>query len=210
MFDKLKSYKMKEHLKTLFLGLFIFISNHFLVAQTKDDFFEKQVVVADVNFDNIKDVIQVYQDSINPKAIYRLKISLAEIDGIGKTKIVETQKAIKPDFPDAETIDDRFWTGEMFDKIVVENGIISLRVELQSGYYLHDYKFQNGAFELINFKKVNGSPDYLEMIEFNLVTGDLITTTEEGESKPIVKKEINKILPLPKLGEFTPLENELY
>ena len=34
--------------------------------------------------------------------------------------------------------------------------------------------------------------------------------SENSLTKTIVKKEINKILPLPRLGEFTPLENELY
>lgn len=201
---------MKKYLKELLISLFIFNSNQFLNAQIKDNFFEKQTIFADVNFDNIKDVIQVYQDTINPKAIYRLQISLAEIDSIGKSEVISTEKAIKSDFPDAESIEDRYFSGEMFDKIDVKDGIISLRVELQRGYYIHKYRYQNNNFELIGFTKVNGSPDYLEMIEFNLVTGELITTTEEGDSKPIVKKEIKKIIPLPRLGEFTPLENEIY
>lgn len=201
---------MKEHLKTLLLGLFIFISNQILLAQTKDNFFEKQVVVADVNFDNIKDVIQIYQDTINPKVVYRLEISLAEIDSVGKYEIVSTEKAIKPDFPDAETIDDRFWSGEMFDRVEVENGILLIRFNLMRGYYVHKYKFKDNSFELIYVKRVTGSPDYLEEIDYDLLSGERKTKIQEGSKKPVISKVIHKISPLPKLGEFTPFENEKY
>ena len=201
---------MKEHLKTLLLGLFIFISNQILLAQTKDNFFEKQVVVADVNFDNIKDVIQIYQDTINPKAVYRLEISLAEIDSVGKYEIVSTEKAIKSDFPDAETIDDRFWSGEMFDKVEVVDGILCIRFNLTRGYYVHKYKFSNDLFELIQVKRVEGNSDYLEEVDFNLISGERSIKISEGNKKPQIKKEVKKITPLPKLGEFVPFETELF
>ena len=201
---------MRKYFKTLLLVYFILIINQFLFAQTKDNFFERQYVVADVNFDNIKDVIQIYQDTINSKAVYRLEISLAEIDSVGKYEVVSTEKAIKPDFPDAETIDDRFWSGEMFDRVEVENGILLIRFNLMRGYYVHKYKFKDNSFELIYVKRVTGSPDYLEEIDYDLLSGERKTKIQEGSKKPVISKVIHKISPLPKLGEFIPFENKHY
>ena len=191
----------------------IFILGNMSIAQTKNNYFEKQVVVADINGDNIKDVIQVYQDTINPKGVYRLEISLAEIDSVGKTEIVVTEKAIKSDFPDAETIDDRFWSGEMFDKIEVKNNILKIQFNLTRGYYFHKYKFNGENFDLIGFYKTESDGhQYTEIINYDLLSGERKTTTERFDinQKPKIKIETIKLNQLPKLGEFTPLENELY
>ena len=180
-------------------------------SQNEGKYFESHTAIGDLNNDKIKDVVFVYHDTINPKAPYRLEVYFAKINSVGDVKVISTEKAIKPDFPDAETIDDRFYSGDMFNKIEIKNNVLSIKVNLTRGHYVHKYRFQNGAFELIGFTIVNGSADYLEKIDFNLFTGERITTTEVGSLKPKIqtKKEKINLLRLPKLGEFTPLENEL-
>lgn len=186
------------------------ISNQTLVAKTNNNFFEKQVVEGDFNFDNIKDVLKVYQDTINPKALYRIEISLSKKDNLEKYEIISTLKVIKPDFPDAENIEDRFFSGERFDRVEFKDGIITFKCDYLRGYYTHKYKFQNNSFELINVKRVIGSADYLEDLEYNLITGELKIKIEEGNKKPIISIENRKISPLPKLGDFIPFESEFY
>ena len=186
------------------------IANQTLVAKTNNNFFEKQVVEGDFNFDNIKDVLKVYQDTINPKALYRIEISLSNKDNLDKYEIISTLKVIKPDFPDAENIEDRFFSGERFDRVEFKDGIITFKCDYQRGYYTHKYKFQNNSFELINVKRVIGSADYLEDLEYNLITGELKKKIEEGNKKPIISIENRKISPLPKLGDFVPFESEFY
>ncbi len=191
----------------------IFVLCNISIAQTKNNYFEKQVITSDVNFDNIKDVIQVYQDTINPKGVYRLEISLAEIDSVGKNQIVATEKAIKSDFPDAESIDDRFWSGEMFDKIEVKNCILKIQFNLSRGYYFHKYRFNGESFDLIGFyKSESDGHQFTETINYDLLSGVRKTSTErfDVKQKPKIKIETIKLNQLPKLGEFTPLENELY
>lgn len=186
------------------------IANQALVTKTNNNFFEKQVVEGDFNFDNIKDVLKVYQDTINPKALYKIEISLSKKDNLDKYEIISTLKVIKPDFPDAENIEDRFFSGERFDRVEFKDGIITFKCDYQRGYYTHKYKFQNNSFELINVKRVIGSADYLEDLEYNLITGELKKKIEEGNKKPIISIENHKISPLPKLGDFVPFESEFY
>lgn len=182
-------------------------------TQNEGKYYKSHTAIGDLNNDKIKDVVFVYHDTINPKAPYRLEVYFAKIDSVGDVKAISTEKAIKPDFPDAETIDDRFYAGDMFNKIEIKNNILSIKVNLTRGNYVHKYRFQNGAFELIGFaKSESDGQSVIETIEFNLSTGVRIIKTEgfNSKQKPKIKTESIKLTKLPKLGEFTPLENELY
>ena len=101
----------------------------------------------------------------------------------------------------------------MFNKIEIKNNVLSIKVNLTRGHYVHKYRFQNGAFELIAFaKSESDGQSVIETIEFNLSTGIRIIKTEgfNSRQKPKIKTETIKLATLPKIGEFTPLENELY
>ena len=202
--------------KTKFLfwiGLVTSLLSANCYSQNEGKYFEVQTAIGDLNNDKIKDVVFVYHDTINPKAPYRLEVYFAKIDSVGDIMAIKTEKAIKPDFLDAETIDDRFYSGDMFNKIEIKNNVLSIKVNLTRGHYVHKYRFQNGAFELIAFaKSESDGQSVIETIEFNLSTGIRIIKTEgfNSRQKPKIKTETIKLATLPKIGEFTPLENELY
>nr|WP_315144668.1 hypothetical protein [uncultured Flavobacterium sp.] len=182
-------------------------------SQNEGKYFELQRAIGDLNNDKTKDIVIVYHDTINPKAPYRLEVYFAKIDSAGDVKVISTEKAIKPDFPDAETIDDRFYSGDMFNQIEIKNNILLVRGHLTRGHYVHKYRLQNGAFELIGFAKTESDgQSVIEIIEFNLSTRKRIIKTEgfSSKQKPKTKTELIKLTTLPKLGEFTPLENKLY
>lgn len=164
-------------------------------------------VKGNLNNDNLTDKVVVLKDTINPKSPYRLEIFLTQPNSENKL-VLSSDKAINPDFPDAENKEYRGSPGQMFNKISIKKGILTISVNLARGHYEHKFRFQNNGFELIGFSKVAGDTESIEIIDFNLSTGIRIIKILNSSDK-IVKntKETIKIYPLPKLENFIPLEN---
>ncbi|MGF2414650.1 MAG: hypothetical protein ACQUYJ_20100, partial [Ferruginibacter sp.] len=85
--------------------------------------------------------------------------------------------------------------------------------QLLRGNFEHQFRFQNGNFELIGFSKVSSDGQgTITSIDFNLSTGLRIETRERYDTDKVLSRSKKKVVirPLPKLQEFTPLENEWY
>lgn len=172
-------------------------------AQTTDNYFLYQESKGDLNKDNIIDKVVVLKDTINPKSAYKIQIYFEDANG-SSNLVLESDKAVISDFPDAENIDDRYADGHYFDKITIKNGLLIISVDLMRGHYEHKYRYQNNTFELIGYSKVSGSgiAEDIEKIDFNLSTGLLIYKYENDKPKEVknIQKNIQKN-PLPKIDE---------
>jgi len=176
----------------------VFNSNHKIIE-----------VTGNLNEDNLLDKVIVTQDTLNKNAPYRLQIFFKEPNGQFRL-IVTSTKIIEPQYPNGR---DGLQTGNEFSDVSIKNRVLSVNFELLRGHYEHKFRFQNGNFELIGFSEVqSGGNGEMETIDFNLSTGIRILKTERYDKDKTLSYKKRKILirPLPKLQDFTPIENELY
>ncbi|NOT91180.1 hypothetical protein [Ferruginibacter sp.] len=199
---------MKSTIYLLFIFLFntVYGQNSLL----KDSFnYEVKKVTGDLNKDKINDIVIVTQDTINDKSPYKLQIYFGQPNGELKL-IITTVKAIEQQFPDGK---EGYKTGNGFDGIAIKKGKFSISNQLLRGNFEHQFRFQNGNFELIGFSKVSSDGQgTITSIDFNLSTGLRIETRERYDTDKVLSRSKKKVVirPLPKLQEFTPLENEWY
>ena len=176
-------------------------------AQTANNYFKLSTINGDLNKDGLSDRVIVFHDTITAKSTYKLEIQFGTpVDNIFEPIII-TEKGIKADFPDAESIEDRFYTGEMFNEVVINKGLLKIRFNLQRGHYEHTYRYQNKHFELIGFDYITGDPDYLFSSSFNLSTGTRVVKEKNGKFKEKIKTEKILLKELPILGYFVPCIN---
>lgn len=195
------------------LLLFIFISSS-LVAQKRSqkDNYVVQIkkVKGDLNKDNLPDLVVVTQDTINPKAPYKLSIFFAQPNGTFKL-IVSTIKAIDPQYPEGKN---GYYNGNSFYDITIEKGILIIKNELTRGNFEHKFRYQNTNFELIGFSEVySDGQGTMGMVDFNLSTGIRVSTSErydDSNEKPTKSQKKILIRPLPKLQDFKPFTTEFY
>lgn len=190
--------------------IFLIGFSSILFAQKNNFNKEFAKVKGDLNKDGLIDYVQVFQDTINETAPYRLEIYMAQTNGNYK-QIISSAKAIAPAFPNGK---EGYRTGTAFYEITIIKGILTIRNELLRGNFEHKFRFQNGNFELIGFSEVySDGQGTLETIDFNLSTGIRIKQTEPyGKDDFPVTNTKKKIIikPLPKLQDFAPFTTQYY
>lgn len=167
------------------------------------------IVNGDLNKDGIFDSAVVSQDTIHQQAPYRLEIFFANSKG-KKTLFLQTDKAIQAQFPYGK---EKNIYGNGLDKISIHKGVLWIETGLIRGHFEHKFRFQNGTFELIGYKKVNSDGNgKMYFIDFNLMTGKRIEKIEfysSNEASNVIEKTI-KLKPLPKLVDFEQYGNDFY
>ena len=199
-------------MKKLTCIIFILIATNLIAQKTKykDGFtFEKIKVKGDLNGDKIADVAIVTQDTLDDKRPYRLQIFFTEKDGKLKL-VVSTTKAIEAEFPDGK--EKGFVTGNEFDDLTIERGVLSINNGLLRGHFEHKFRFQHGKFELIGYSHNYFYNGTMGSTDFNLVTGKRVETEEHFDTALPRNTSIKKyiISPLPSLQDFKPFTNILY
>jgi hypothetical protein len=194
----------------LLVILLIFIITNGIQAQIKDNYFLLKETKGDLNKDNIIDKVLVYNDTINPESVYKIKIYFGDSSG-GYNLFLESDNAITPRFPGAKNYDDRFY-GNLFNQIKIKNGILIFETDLTRGYYENKYRFQNNTFELIGYSSSEGDGrGSVTSNDFNLSTGIHIEKTGSSNSnKDKIKKENIKITPLPTIFEKFDIQNDVF
>ena len=194
--------------------LLILILSHlnvFTQISTQDYNFSYKVmeVTGDLNKDGLADKVVVTQDTLNENAPYRLQVFFKEAAGEWKLKATSV-KIIEPQYPNGR---DGYRTGTGFSDVTIKAGVLSINIELLRGHFEHEFKFQNGRFELIHFSFVSSDGrGVIETIDFNLTTGIRVELLERYDTDKVISNKKTKIIikPLPTLQNVVPMEQDLY
>jgi hypothetical protein len=195
----------------IYIILICLMTNRFRQKiEQKDNFkYEVTKVKGDLNNDSIIDFILVTQDTINVKLPYKLQVYFGQRNGEFKL-IVETTKAIQPQFPDGKY---GYRTGNRFSDITIKNNVFNINNDLLRGHFEHTFRFQNGHFKLIGFTEVySDGRGTGTTIDFNLSSGIRLEKSQRYDTDKVLsdtKKKIS-IRPLPKLRDFEPFKSKLY
>jgi hypothetical protein len=166
-------------------------------------------VAGDLNKDGLADKVVVTQDTLNENAPYRLQVFFKEAAGEWKLKATSV-KIIEPQYPNGR---DGYRTGTGFSDVTIKAGVLSINIELLRGHFEHEFKFQNGRFELIHFSFVSSDGrGVIETIDFNLTTGIRVELLERYDTDKVISNKKTKIIikPLPTLQNVVPMEQDLY
>ncbi|CAD0009038.1 hypothetical protein [Flavobacterium salmonis] len=199
-------------MKTLIFLLLICVTSFSQSKNEKDTFtFLVTKVIGDLNKDNLDDKVIVTQDTINQESPYKLQIFFAQPNRQFKL-IAASTKIISPQYPNGR---DGYRTGDGFVDVTINKGIVSVNFGLLRGHFEHNFRFQNGNFELIGFSYISSDGHgTIYTTDFNLSTGIRLEKTESyGEEEDRVLSNTKKkilIRPLPKIQDVEPFENELY
>ena len=194
--------------------LLILILSHlnvFTQISTQDYNFSYKVmeVTGDLNKDGLADKVVVTQDTLNENAPYRLQVFFKEAAGEWTLKATSV-KIIEPQYPNGR---DGYRTGTGFSDVTIKAGVLSINIELLRGHFEHEFKFQNGRFELIHFSFVSSDGrGVIETIDFNLTTGIRVELLERYDTDKVISNKKTKIIikPLPILDDVIPMEQDLY
>ena len=199
-------------MKKYFL-LFLILShlNAFTQISTQDYNFSYKVmeVAGDLNKDGLADKVVVTQDTLNENAPYRLQVFFKGAAGEWKLKATSL-KIIEPQYPNGR---DGYRTGTGFSDVTIKAGVLSINIELLRGHFEHEFKFQNGRFELIHFSFVSSDGrGVIETIDFNLITGIRVELLERYDTDKVISNKKTKIIikPLPTLQNVVPMEQDLF
>ena len=176
-----------------------------LNAQQRDDNFNVVIskVRGDLNKDGVDDLITVMQDTVKQNRPYRLQIFLTQIDK-RKKLVLSSDSAIVA----MKSKGNIGFAVTLFTGIQITKGTFIINHELTRGSFSHQFRFQNGRFELIGFRSAGVSGRDVEEVEFNLSTGDKTTklTPIGGSDVKSIEKSKQFIRPLPDLKYFEPYE----
>lgn len=174
--------------------------NYFLLKESKGD----------LNKDKIIDKVLVFNDTINPQSVYKVKIYFGDSSG-DYNLFLESNNAIIPQFPGAKNYDERFYE-HSFDKIEIKNGLLIIGTQLTRGHYEYKYRYQNNTFELIGYSGSFGDGQGgVSSDDFNLSTGINMNTTSSNDSNlDKITKEIIKINPLPTIVEKFDIQKDVF
>ncbi|EDM37694.1 hypothetical protein PBAL39_14754 [Pedobacter sp. BAL39] len=163
----------------------------------------------DLNKDGLKDVAIVTQDTTDLKWPYRLQIFFGRADG-KRDLMLTSMTAVEPQYPDGKG---NGYIDANFDQLEIRNNVLSIKVQLTRGMFVHKFRYQNGRFELIGF--THGASDgvgTMSDIDFNLSTGDYVSREERYDTGEVIshKKGKKLIRPLPGLEYFKPFSTDWY
>ena len=153
----------------------------------------------DLNNDSFADLILVKQDTLSEFKPFLLEIFFGTRSG-EKKLILQTEKAIIPEFPDGKST---LLNGEGFLDILIQSKKLIISYELLRGHKEYFYKFEKNKFKLIeyNFVESDGRGKiYYENIDFN----ELLRRTKVfsyQEDKIITSNEFKLILDQPQYLE---------
>lgn len=163
----------------------------------------------DLNNDGRTDKVVVTMDTIAATVPLRLQVFFAQPDGTFKVT-VSSLKIIDVQYP---TEKKGQHNGKQIPYFFIENGILQMVSEATGGQAVHQFKFQNGNFELIHVSQASwDGKNTTTEINFNLVTGLRTELVKSLGSEQILKKRETMVLirPLPKIQSFKPFEHVLY
>lgn len=197
-------------LSTLFI-LFSIQSNIYAQNKKSEGNFSEIVrdEQGDLNHDGRVDKLIVKMDIINATRPLLLQIFLSQPNGklkleISSTRIIEAQYPIEKKGK---------FNGYQIPDFFIENGNLIMRSEIKEGNITHEFRFQNGNFELIRVNKFtyDGLNTTIES-EFNLLSGLKIDVEKSLGSEKIIRKSKKTIIikPLPKIQDFKFTDKERY
>lgn len=104
----------------------------------------------DLNNDSFADLILVKQDTLSEFKPFLLEIFFGTRSG-EKKLILQTEKAIIPEFPDGKST---LLNGEGFLDILIQSKKLIISYELLRGHKEYFYKFEKNKFKLIEYNFV--------------------------------------------------------
>lgn len=175
-----------------------------LIAQHRDGNFDVVIsnIKGDLNKDGVDDMVTVKQDTVNETRPYRLEIYLTQNDKKVKLFLL-SDSAIVAKYPNGNN---GFAMTTLFTGIIIKKGTLTINHELTRGSFAHQFRFQNGKFELIGYRSAGVSGRDVEEVDFNLSTGNkVVRRIPIGGNQVISTKKSKKIIrPLPDLEFFEP------
>ena len=161
----------------------------------------------DLNGDGLADKVSITMDTANIIRPLKLEIFFQQKDS--KYQLVASStKLLAPQYHK-----DGKYAGNALPDIEIDNGILKILTERNGNHSRHQFKFQNGNFELIHYFNViwDGKNTTTET-KFDLMTGNYSVESQQLGSDEVTVLEKKKIMvkPLPKLQDFVPFENQLY
>ena len=161
----------------------------------------------DLNGDGLADKVSITMDTANIIRPLKLEIFFQQKDS--KYQLVASStKLLAPQYHK-----DGKYAGNALPDIEIDNGILKILTERNGNHSRHQFKFQNGNFELIHYFNViwDGKNTTTET-KYDLLTGNYMVESQQLGSDEVTVLEKKKIMvkPLPKLQDFVPFENQLY
>jgi hypothetical protein len=155
----------------------------------------------DLNNDNLKDLVIVKEDSSSKYNPYLLEIKFKSIKNEYET-VLTSEKAVMEKHPEG---DKRTITS--LENLEITKGVLIFTNQFIRGSSKHKFRYQNGNFELIGYTSNDTNPGYFEFIDYNLSTGQKISIKNAWETNKVLENinSIEKIHPLPKLQDFSPI-----
>lgn len=161
----------------------------------------------DLNADGLADKVVIKMDTADITRPLQLEIFFQQKDS--KYKLVtSSKKLLAPQYHK-----DGKYAGNVIPDVEIENGTLTILTERDGNHSQHQFKFQNGNFELIHYFNViwDGKNTTTET-KFDLIKSNYSVESQQLGSEKVTVIEKKKIVvkPLPKLQDFVPFENKLY
>lgn len=161
----------------------------------------------DLNGDGLADQVVIKMDTADITRPLQLEVFFQQKDS--KYKLVASSTKLLARQYDK----DGKYAGNALPDVVIDNGILNILTERTGNHSQHQFKFQNGNFELIHYFNViwDGKNTTTET-KFDLVTDNYSVESQQLGSDKVTVLEKKKIVvkPLPKLQDFVPFANQLY
>lgn len=161
----------------------------------------------DLNGDGLADKVVIKMDTADITRPLQLEIFFQHKDS--KYKLVtSSKKLLAPQY-----YKDGKYAGNVIPDVEIENGILTILTERDGNHPQHQFRFQNGNFELIHYFNViwDGKNTTTET-KFDLIKGNYSVESQQlgSEKVTVLKKKKIVVKPLPKLQDVVSFENKLY
>lgn len=184
--------------------IILFLFSFKLLAQQSKNNYDRIVysIKGDLNNDAVIDWVTVKEDPLSKFHPYLLEIKFGKNDGTFES-ILTSEKAVMEKYPEG---DER--TVAVLENLQIKKGLLIFTNQLIRSTMVHKFRYQNGNFELIGYTSNDANPGYFEYVDYNLSNGQKITKKTEWETNKLIEKTNSKekMLSLPKLQDFTPID----
>lgn len=159
-------------------------------------------VKGDLNNDNLEDLVTVKEDTADIHHPFLFEIKFQTKDGKYVT-VLKSETAVMDKYPEGTSS-----SLCILESLKVNKGMIIFRNQMDRGSMTHKFRFQHNSFELIGYTYHYAAPGAIELIDYNLSTGQKLEMKTEYETDQILEKKtsIVKMNPLPNLKNFHPLD----